>query len=91
MLVSVKKLNESEPSEDVSKVGLVNETIGCFRLIGGTVTEKLAYWLQVYRHIGGRSFTQAFIGNVRSYHYDELQMKCNRVTRREPERSGVAD
>ena len=38
-----------------------------------TVTEQLAYWLQVNRHIDGRSFTQAFIWNVRNYHYDTLQ------------------
>ena len=72
--MSVKKLNASEPTEDVSKVDLVNKTIGCLKLIGQTVTEKLAYWLQVYRHIGGRIFIQAFIWNVRSYHYDKLQL-----------------
>ena len=32
-----------------------------------TVTEQLAYWLQANRHIDGRSFTQAFIGNVRTF------------------------
>ena len=72
--MSVKKLNESEPTDDVSKKLIVDKTIGCLALIGRTVMEKLANWLQVSRHIGGRSFTQAFIWNVRSYHYDKLHL-----------------
>ncbi len=32
--VSVKKLNESEPTDDVPKCRLVDKTIGCFELIG---------------------------------------------------------
>ena len=51
----------------MSKGELVDKTIGCFSLIGQTVTEQRVYWLQVNRHKGGRSFTQAFIGNVRTF------------------------
>ena len=48
----------------VSKVILVDKTIGIQWLIGRTVTGELAYWLQVNRHRGGKIFTQAFIWNV---------------------------
>ncbi len=48
----------------MSKVILVDKTIGIQWLIGRTVTDELAYWLQVNRHRGGKIFTQAFIWNV---------------------------
>ena len=54
----------------MSKNVLVDETIGIPRLIGRTVTGVLAYWLQVNRHRGGRSFTQAFLRNVRGFGND---------------------
>ena len=46
------------------------QLVGNYRNLGTdrkTVTEQLAYWLQVNRHIDGRSFTQAFIWNVTTF------------------------
>ena len=49
----------------MSKGIFVDKTIGIPVRIGRTVTGELAYWLQVNRHRGGRSFIQAFLRNVR--------------------------
>jgi hypothetical protein len=47
-----------------------------------TVAEQLAYWLQVNRHISGRSFTQAFIWNVSTFVSDEKGKSTNGGTKR---------
>ena len=54
----------------MSKGIIVDKTTGMATLVGRTVTGVLAYWLQVNRHRGGRSFTQAFLWNVRGFGND---------------------
>ena len=54
----------------VSKELIVDKTTGIHWLVGQTVAGELAYWLQVNRHRGGRSFTQAFLWNVRGFGND---------------------
>jgi hypothetical protein len=49
---------------------------------------QLTYWLQVNRHIDGRSFTQAFIWNVRTFVPDTKGNGTTGDPRRPKYRSG---
>jgi len=48
----------------------VDKTIGTHYSDRMGCNGRIAYWLQVNRHRGGRSFTQAFLWNVRGFGND---------------------